>query len=56
MFRCFRRQKKFWKTVKRLFSDKIQRSSCITLLENHVVESDEGRVAEVMNDSFVDMT
>ena len=48
--------KRFWKTVKPLFSNKIQSSSCITLLENGVVESDEGKVAEILNDYFVNIT
>ena len=48
--------KKFWKTVKRLFSNKIQSRSCITLLENGVAESDEGKVAEVLNKYFVNIT
>ena len=48
--------KKFWKTVKPLFSNKIQSSSCITLFENNAVESNEGIVAEIMHDYFVNMT
>ena len=48
--------KRFWKTVKPLFSNKIQSSSCITLLENGVVESDEGKVAEILNNYFVNIT
>ena len=48
--------KKFWKTVKPLFSNKIQSSSSITLIENDVLESDEGKVAEIMNNYFVNIT
>ena len=48
--------KKFWKTVKLLFSNKIQSTSCIALLENDIVESDEGKVAEIMNNCFVNIT
>ena len=48
--------KKFWKTVKPLFSNKIQSTYCITLLEHDVVESDEGKFAEIMNDYFVNIT
>ncbi len=48
--------KRFWKTVKPLFSNKVQSSSCITLLENGVVESDEGKVAEILNNYFVNIT
>ena len=47
--------KNFWKTLKPLFSNKIQSTSCIALLENDVVESDEGTVAEIMNKYFVNM-
>ena len=35
--------------------NKIQGSACITLLENDVVESDDTRVAEILNDYFVDI-
>ena len=42
--------------MKPLFSNKIQSASCITLLENAVVESDEGKVAEIMNNYFVNIT
>ena len=48
--------KKFWKTMKPLFLNKIKRASCTTLLENDVVESDEGKVAEIMNNYFVNIT
>ena len=48
--------KKFWKTVKPFFSNKIQGSASITLLENDVVESDDTRVAEILNGYFVDIT
>ena len=42
--------------MKPLLSNKIQRASCTTLLENDVVESDEGKVAEIMNNYFVNIT
>ena len=42
--------------MKPLFSIKTQSASCITLLENDVVESDEGKVAEIMNNYFVNIT
>ena len=42
--------------MKPLFSNKIQSSSCITLLENGVVESDEGKVAKIPNNYFVNIT
>ena len=47
---------KFWKTVKPLFSNKIQGSASMTLLEDDVVESYDTRVAEILNDYFVDIT
>jgi len=42
--------------VKPLFSNNIQSSSCATLLDNDVEESDEGKVAEIMNDYFMNIT
>ena len=42
--------------MKPLFSKKIQSTSCITLLENDVVESDEGKAAEIMNNYFMNTT
>ena len=42
--------KKFWKTMKPLFSEKVQTSSVITLI------SDEFKVAEIMNNYFVNIT
>ena len=47
---------KLWKTVKPLFSNKIQSASCITLLEKDVIGSDEGKVAEIINNYFVNIT
>ena len=42
--------KKFWRTVKPLFLNRIEGSASFTLLENDVVESDNTRVAEILND------
>ena len=39
-----------------LFSNKTQSSSCITILENGVLESDEGKAAEILNNYLVNMT
>ena len=47
--------KKFWKTVKPLFSNKIHGTPCINFLENNVVVSDDTRVAEIFNEYFVDI-
>ena len=38
--------KTFWKTVRPYFSDKDNKSSKITLVENNIVIADEKRVAE----------
>ena len=43
----------FWKTVKPLFSDKIQAPSKIALLENEVLVTDDKEVAEIFNEYFV---
>ena len=48
--------KRFWKVVKPLFSNKVQTSSCITLLESNIVNSDEKEVAEILNDYFTNLT
>ena len=39
-----------------MFSNKIRSTFCITLLENDVVESDEGKVAEIMNNYVANIT
>ena len=48
--------KTFWKTVRPYFSDKDNKSSKITLVENNIVIADEERVAELMNKYFVNIT
>ena len=48
--------KRFWTVVKPLFSNKVQTSSCITLLENNIVNSDEKEVADILNDYFTNIT
>ena len=48
--------RKFWKTVKPLLSEKVQTSSDITLVENETLISDDFKVAEIMNDYFVNIT
>ena len=49
------KNKKFWKTVKPLFSNKLQSSSSITLLGNSKVESTASKVAEVFYKYFVNI-
>ena len=46
----------FWKTVKPLLSDKIQTPGSITLLEGEELISDDKKVAEILNDYFVNIT
>ena len=48
--------KTFWKTVRPYFSDKDNKSSKITLVENNIVIADEKRVAELMNKYFINIT
>ena len=47
---------KFWKTVKPLFSDKVQTSSSITLNEGGKILIDEQGIAEVFNTFFINIT
>ena len=48
--------RKFWKTVKPLFSGKIKTSSSVTLLENGELISDDKAVAEIFNEYFANIT
>ena len=48
--------KKFWKTVKPLFSDKIKTQNKIVLVENDDVISDDRQIAEIFNNYFVTVT
>ena len=47
--------KTFWKTVRPYFSDKDNKSSKITLVENNLVIANEKRVAELMNKYFINI-
>ena len=44
--------KKFWKTVKPLFSEKTMSTDKITLIENHEIVSEDQEVAEIFNTFF----
>ena len=44
--------KKFWNSIKPLFSDKSKSSNKITLIENGTIISDDNDVAETLNDMF----
>ena len=48
--------RKFWRTVKPLFSDKIQTSTAITLLENDELVNENKVVANIFNHYFVRIT
>ena len=47
---------KFWKTVKPLFSDKVQLNSSITLIEDGKMITKDSAIAEVFNNFFVNIT
>ena len=48
--------KKFWRTVKPLFTDKVQSSSSITLVENEKIITNDSEVAEIFNEFFTNIT
>ena len=48
--------KKFWRTVKPILSDKGQSNLKITLIENDTIISNDKEVAETLNDYFVSIT
>ena len=48
--------KTFWKTTWPYFSDKDNKSSKITLVENNIVIADKKRVSELMNKYFINIT
>ena len=48
--------RKFWRTVKPLFSDKVQVPTSLTLLENNNLVSNDEEVAEVFNNYFANIT
>ena len=47
--------RKFWKTVKPLFSEKVQTPSDVTLVENGSLISDDFQVAEILTDYFINI-
>ena len=54
--KCLMDYRKFWKTVKLLFCDKIQAPSKIALLENEVLVTDDKEVAKIFSEYFVNIT
>ena len=47
---------KFWKTVKPLFSGKVQVNSAITLIEDGKMVSEDSEIAEIFNHFFANIT
>ena len=50
--KCVSDNKKFWKTVKPLFSEKIFSSETITLVDKNVIYEEDNKVSEMFNDFF----
>ena len=48
--------RKFWRSVKPLFNDKVKTSSTIVLMENDEVVSEDRAVANILNDYFSTIT
>ena len=46
--------RKFWKSIKPLFTGKSKLKSCITLLENEKLITDKTEVAEILNNYFIE--
>ena len=44
--------KKFWKTAKPLFSEKVASTASITIVENGTIYNDDSNVAQIFNDFF----
>ena len=47
---------KFWKTVKPLFSDKVQVNSSISLIEDGKMVNQDSQIAEIFNQYFANIT
>ena len=47
---------KFWKTVKPLFSDKVQMNSSISLIEDGTMVNQDSKIAEIFNQYFANIT
>ena len=52
----FSDNRKFWKTVKPIFSGKVQTSSSVTLAEDSQFISNDTPIAEIFNEYFVNIT
>ena len=47
--------KKFWQTVKPLFSNEVKAKAVIKLVENDVMIEDESEIAKIFNEYFVNI-
>ena len=47
--------KKFWKTVKPMFTDKIKHTQNITLIDSGSIVSDNKKIAEIFNNFFINV-
>ena len=47
--------KKFWQTVKPLFSNKVKSKTVIKLVENNAIINDESEIAKIFNKYFVNI-
>ena len=47
--------KKFWQTVKPLFSNNVKAKTVIRLVENEAMIDDESKIANVFNECFVNI-
>ena len=54
--KCLADNRKFWKTIKPLLSEKIKASSKIHFLENEVLVTDDREVANIFNEYFILIT
>ena len=48
--------RKFWKTVEPVFSNEIQTSSTVTLIEDGKIIADDAKIAEIFNNYFANIT
>ena len=48
--------KKFWRTVKPVVTDKVQTSSSITLVEDEKISTNDSQLTEIFNEFFTTIT
>ena len=52
---CVRDTKRFWKTIKPLFSEKKLVTCPITLVEENCIEDEPNKIAEIFNEFFINI-